>query len=402
MTDMVTELPTVAPERNVSLRDLALPLFRRKTLLLTTFLVVFVGVGLTGVLLPPPFKSQMAILVDQKRLDPLVTTEATNQAPPNNASEVTLEEINSEAELLLSQDLLEKVVLSTGLDKISSVSDWLLPARTPAAKVERAVKKLAKKIKIKNETNSNLITVSYMSADPRLSWSVMNSLGNLFVEKNATVHRPPGSFQFFDDETERYRLALLQSEDKLRQFSRAQHAASPDLEQTDLALQVAGSVGQVFAAQQAVASDKLRIQSDEDQMKTTPARLATQQAQSPADKLLEDLGSSLLTAETKRAQLALKYEPSFPSVKEADQEIEQTTAAIAAAEKTSYLSQTTDVDPTYELLREDLAKTRADLAAQRATESAARDSVQSIRSEMVNLDDKAITMKDLLRDAKGE
>ena len=60
-----------------SLRDLATPLFRRKWVLVVTFLVVFAAVTLAGLLAPPQFTSQMAILVNRERLDPVVTTQAT-------------------------------------------------------------------------------------------------------------------------------------------------------------------------------------------------------------------------------------------------------------------------------------------------------------------------------------
>ncbi len=69
----------------------------------------------------------MAVLVNRERLDPLVTTEQTTQIPANSASEVTVEEINSEAELLKSQDVLQKAAEATGLYKHASLLDQLLP-----------------------------------------------------------------------------------------------------------------------------------------------------------------------------------------------------------------------------------------------------------------------------------
>jgi uncharacterized protein involved in exopolysaccharide biosynthesis len=97
-----------------SLRELAAPLFRRKTLLLITLLVVFVGITPIGLLLFYKFRSQMAILVNRERIDSLVTAGASNQTITQPLA-VAEEEINSEAELLLSQDVLEKVVLANHL-----------------------------------------------------------------------------------------------------------------------------------------------------------------------------------------------------------------------------------------------------------------------------------------------
>src|SRR5271156_4900603 len=98
---------------SISLRDLAAPLFRRKRAMITTFLAVLIAGILAGIMVPPEFTSHMAILVNRERVDPLVTTESTTQlvAPSNPVSE---EEINSEAELLKSSDVLEQVVIANG------------------------------------------------------------------------------------------------------------------------------------------------------------------------------------------------------------------------------------------------------------------------------------------------
>lgn len=401
MTDLNYKNLTINHSRETSLRDLAGPLFRRRALLITTFLSILGIVILAGLLVPPSYKSQMAVLVNRERLDPLVTTEGTTQMTSNTANPVTIEEINSEAELILSQDVLKKVVIATGLNRKQSSPDWLFPKKSEEEGVESAVKVLAKQLKIKNATNSNLIDVSYSSSDPQLSYAVLNSLGKFYVEKHVEVHQQPGSFQFFAKETQKYHDALQNSELNLKNFSRMEGVAAPDIERTDLAVTIATSIGQLHTAEQAVAADEERIRNDEAHIKQTPQRLPTQEASSPADKLLEELGASLLAAQTKRSQLALKYDPSYPLVQEADQEIDQTKAAIVEAEKTRYVTQNTDVDPTYELLREDLVKTEADLAAQSATATSSKRSIESMQTEMVNLDQEALTQQDLLREAKA-
>ena len=97
------------------------------------------------------------------------------------------------------------------------------------------------------------------------------------------------------------------------------------------------AVGQSHTTEQAIAADEQRIRSDQEQMKVTPQRSATKQDTDAANLLLQNLGTSLLAAETKRTQLLLKYDPSYPLVQEADQEVAQAKAAIAEAEKTPYV-----------------------------------------------------------------
>jgi uncharacterized protein involved in exopolysaccharide biosynthesis len=387
---------------DVSLRDLAAPIFRRRRLLLVSFLILFTLTAAFGVSIAHSYESHMAILVNRERVDPLVTPQATTELI-STSNPVTEEEINSEAELLKSRDVLEKVVLANGLADARgfSVFDLLRPRQTRGDRVAHAVKALAKQLTVEPATKANVIDVTYKSPDPQRSYGVLKSLGDLYVEKHVEVHRPPGSYQFFAQETERYQKALQDSELRLREFGQQEGVAAPDVIRTDLALQLTNSVGLMHVAQQSIAADGDRARSDQEQMKGTPQRSATTQSTSAASILIEQLRSALLSAQTKRTQLLLKYESTYPLVLEVDQEIAQTKAAIAEAEQTSYVDQTTDRDPTFELLREDLAKTRADLAGQQATIVSARQSIKSMQAQMVDLDQKSLTQQDLIRDAKA-
>jgi uncharacterized protein involved in exopolysaccharide biosynthesis len=120
-----------------------------------------------------------------------------------------------------------------------------------------------------------------------------------------------------------------------------------------------------------------------------------------AEALLQNLQGQLLAAQLKRTQLAMKYDSTYPLVVEADQEVAETQAAIAEAKKSQYTNQTTDRDPTYEYLREDVAKTKADLASQHATAAAVGRSIDSMKAQLVDLDQKTVKQSDLLRDTKA-
>jgi uncharacterized protein involved in exopolysaccharide biosynthesis len=345
----------------------------------------------------------MEILVNRERHDPLVSTEATTQlVAPDNP--VTPEEINSEVELLSSFDVLEQVVLANGMEKPQGFSlvDLLRPHQTNEDRIARAVKSLAKKLKIENIKNSNLIEITYQSSDPHLSCGVLKSLGDLYVAKHVAVHRPAGSYEFFAGETQKYRDELGEAEQKLRNFGRENAIAAPDEQRTDLATQVADSVGLLHLAEQSVAADEERIKDDRRQMSETPERSTTVQASAANDKLIDDLSAALLAAQTKRTQLAMKYDSSYPLVREADQEIAQDKAAVAHAEEKRYVAETTDRDPTFELLREDIAKSEADLSAQRANRAATRRSIQSIQEQMVKLDQLSLSQQDLQREVKAD
>src|SRR5271156_562072 len=83
---------------NLTLRDLTAPLIRRKRVGMLTFLCVFAVVALIGLLRRQTYESHMSILISR-------------EGPPS----LTDQEVNSEAESLKSHELLERVVLSNGL-----------------------------------------------------------------------------------------------------------------------------------------------------------------------------------------------------------------------------------------------------------------------------------------------
>jgi uncharacterized protein involved in exopolysaccharide biosynthesis len=384
-----------------TLRDLVAPFFRRYPVLITTFLVVFALASVIGLLRLQKYESHMAILVNRERMDPIVTTEATNQS--SNTPALTDQEVNSEAELLKSRDLLEQVVRANKMQEPhGGLLDFLHPRQTEADRVARAVRALAAQIEVETPSKTNLIEVTYSSPDPALAYGVLNSLSSRYLEKHAAVHRPAGSYQFFAEQAQSYKTALEDAEAGLRAFAKAQEVSDPNEQRTDLAQQLTAAEGQSHTIEQAIAADEERIRNIREQLKQTPERLTTKQETQAANLLLQNLGTNLLNAETKRTQLLLKYDASYPLVQEADQEVAQAKAAIAEADKNPYVNQTTDRDPTFELLRQNLAKDQADLPGQQASLEADRRGIESMKAQMVKLGSQSLDEADLEREAKAD
>src|SRR6185436_8432688 len=118
---MRPQLTTGYGKNPISLRDGASAIFRRRGLVLFTFLAVVAGTILVTLLLPNRYDARMKILVKNQRVDVAITTEATNGlSAPAIENEVSENQINSEIELLTSKDLLTQVVTDTGLAKNES------------------------------------------------------------------------------------------------------------------------------------------------------------------------------------------------------------------------------------------------------------------------------------------
>jgi len=193
----------------------------------------------------------------------------------------------------------------------------------------------------------------------------------------------------------------MSDEQQLKDFGPAEGVVAPDIERTLVATQLVNTQGLLNTSRAAMAADEHRISEVQEQLKSMPARRETVDTDQDAGMLLQQLNSALLTAQMKRTQLAMKYSADYPLVKEADEEVAEAQAAIAEANRNHILSRTTDQDTTYELLRQDLAKTRADLATQQASAASLTQSIHDLQFQTVSLDQKAIKQQDLLREAKA-
>src|ERR1700735_3819129 len=212
----------------VTLRDALMPVFRQRRLATIIFIGIFVGAVLSALLLPPRYEAEMKILVNQDRVDPVITSDTDIQRGSAVVSAVSEEDLNSEVELLKSRDLLEKVVLTSGLDSRDESrwkrgferfenGLWGTPS-SPQTELARSVQELEDALVVDPLKKTKLIRVMYSSRDPELAARVLQNLGNLFQEKHAAVHRPPGAFPFFNQEAERYRGELATAETQLSDF----------------------------------------------------------------------------------------------------------------------------------------------------------------------------------------
>ncbi len=402
MRNIDTSAAESRPSDTISLRDLLTPLFRHRLFLAISFVVLFGSAAIALLLRGAKYESHMQVLVNRQRVDPIVSSQAT----PNNGAAVnpvTEEEINSEAELLRSQDVLQKVVELNGLQTTLATGalHWMARHSSEAARTQSAEVRLAKDLDIKTIPKSNVLDVSYTSSNPRLAHDVLQSLGTLYIEKHVALYSAPGSYKIFDAETRRYQQAINDAEAQLHALALSGGMAAPDLEKEGVAQQVADSIGSLHAAEESVAAADNRLANDKERLKVTNARTDSTKSTTPPTILLQQLGGDLLKAQTKRAQLAAKYLDGYPLLVEATEEVTIAQDAFNRAQKTEYLSESSDRDPTYEYLRQDIAKTEADLAAQRGTVVAARRSIASMQQQMVDLDAASLKRSDLLREMKA-
>ncbi|MGC2171195.1 MAG: GumC family protein [Candidatus Sulfotelmatobacter sp.] len=381
-----------------TLRDIVAVIFRQKRVLALSFAGITAGVILAGVLLPAKYKAETELLVKHDRMDPIVTPE--QNSPIVFHDEVTEEELNSEVQLIQSEDVLREVVLATGLNRQKPFLAFLRPNLSPQERTEKAVRRLLGDLQVEPVTKTDLIRITYSSTDPQLAAAVLSSVDKFYLEKHLAVHHPAGQLEFFEKETAEYGQNLAEAEQKLKQFAVEQGGVAPD-EQRDLTLQKLNEFNaSLQQTREEIASIETRVKDLEKQAADTPGRVTTQTRKSDNPQVMEQLKSALLTLELKRTELLTKYQPSYRPVQEVEKQIAETRAAIAGEESSPLREETTDQNPTFAWITSELAKSQADLSGLRAREAATQAVVNVYLDKARRLDEQGIAQQDLLRAEK--
>ena len=293
----------------VTVRDAVAPVFRQRRRASMIFLGIFLGALLSGLLMPRKYEAEMKILstatghavVTPNPDVPIVT----GQVPP-----VTEEDLNSEVELLKSRDLLEQVVIACGLNSENApawerkVEGWMDILRgvksTQATLLARAVETLDNRLVADPLKKTAIIRLTYTSRDPELSARVLKTLAALYQEKHAAVHRPPGTFSFFDLETEHYRVDLAAYKARLTDFSERKGLLDTPTQKQLVLQQLSQFQTEMDQDRAGAYSAQQRALKLKQQESASPDRQTTVVRKADNGELLAQLHSTLLSLQLKR------------------------------------------------------------------------------------------------------
>jgi uncharacterized protein involved in exopolysaccharide biosynthesis len=396
-------------------RDLLGVVFRWWRFAALAFVVTLAGTLVATLSAPQHYESELKILVKLGRVDPVLSSEGG--ASPRSSPDVSTEELNSEVELIKSQDLLEGVVVNVGLDQTDpgktgiwaflaeELAEELEPligrhAAVPGSRTSLAVEDLEGRLRVEAINRTRLISVRYRAGDPALAARVLQTLADLYLEKHLSVHRIPGTLDFLAQQVEHYRTQLSTLESSVAMFPVEQEAFSPSVEK-DSALE---RLSQFQVLEQettaAIAEASRRISSLESDLASTPSRITTQLRVSDNPYLLQQLRSTLVNLELKHTELQSRFGPDYRPLQEVESQIAQAREAIAVAEKTPTREETTDRDPTRTLIEGDLVKVRSDLASMRARKGETQESIRKYQAMVEGLSQKEIAYQRLVRSVK--
>ncbi|MGA8763294.1 MAG: hypothetical protein WB562_10560 [Candidatus Sulfotelmatobacter sp.] len=380
-------------------RELAMILFRQRRSFLGVAGLIL-GAAIAYAFLGARYEAHMQVLVRHGRADPPATAQENAPVDLARVAVVTEEELNSEVELLKDDEVLRRVAQVTNLAAPGWLR-WLRPGEDQAARVERAARRLAKRLHVEPVKKTNLIAVRFDAQEPHVGAQVLQSLATVYLEKHMEVHRPGGEFHFFEEQTAEARRQLEEAQRRLLNFSES-HGVVEAAQQRDLALQRSNEVEAAYRDTQVeMAETGHRVSALEAQLAKLPPRSTTQVRIADNPELMRALKASLLDLEMKRTQLLTKFEPSHRLVQEVEQQIIQAKAAIADETVNPLRDETTEKDTNYEWAKAELQKARVELRGLEAKAAATTAQLTGYRAMARQLGADAITQDDLMSSEKA-
>jgi uncharacterized protein involved in exopolysaccharide biosynthesis len=377
----------------LSVRDLVATGFQHKKWIVSCFCGVLLLAVAAAIALPRQYESEAKIMVNHLRADPQVTAGAETQSVAREGL-ITNEEVNSEVELMRSEDLLRKVAVTCGLAPSGDAPEQQL-------RLAGALAVLRSRLKVEAINKTNIIQVAYSSPNPELSRRIVNTVLDLYIEKHVAAHSMTGQFEFFDQQVDQYRRQLEEAEAALRQFSEQQGGLVLPGVQRDALLQRQNEfTATLQQTRAAIAETEERIGVLTKEARTTAPRITTQLRRADNPQLLQDLHATLLKLELQRTQLLSKYQPTYRPVQEAEAEIAETKTAIASAESSPVRDTTTDVNPTQQWIDSELTKARADLRSLQSRAAKMVTIVQNYDQQAHIVNSKELQHQDLARNTK--
>jgi polysaccharide biosynthesis transport protein len=223
-------------------------------------------------LLPTVYKSEAKLLVryvvDKSAVDVL-----DPDVKPSSADSMNL--INSEVEIITSEDLIMQVAKAVGIERLLQTPGYKgagskmdvsvkgagskMDGSVPEPEVEAAQSLLAN-LQVTAVKETNIISVSYKNTDPAMAVRVLQELVSRYFDKHLEVHRSTGAFEFVRRETDQLRSQLNQTEKELKELDDQAGIISPAQTEANLTAELTKAEEELSIANAELAAQKARVQ----------------------------------------------------------------------------------------------------------------------------------------------
>jgi len=407
----VRDAEVVASE--LTKRDLAYFLFKRKTQIVGIFLVTL-GLMTIGTYLSPRSYVASATVYVVRNLSPIASTGPTSMNFVLDRREV----LNSEVDLITSNAVAEQVAdtltAASGLapkkpkqeppavvrairNAVAKTSGFFISiglTDPPLSSRDGLVASLLSAIEAKPAVNSDFITVSGTAEDPEYAATLVNTFTKVYLERRLALFKRPGLEEFYDGQIQRMRGTMEQLDTQIGALKAGTGVVSQD-EQLRLKLQelsgLNNELNRVQSEIQELAERKAALQARiQDQPDTVTSSRVLQR--NPA---ITDLERKAVDLEAEKAAELNRFQHDSPVIQELDKSIARLQEAAKKEEATVVNSEQVGQNTVRMTLLTDLYRTESDYQAKRTRERALLGQIATLAREIQKVDSNATELRRL-------
>jgi uncharacterized protein involved in exopolysaccharide biosynthesis len=373
ITQDATTGSTVAGNYRYALaRDLVT---RHHKLFIYTVLTTFALIMGAALVMKKQYRSDMKYLVQNARSIPVLSSDRSSSSIVNG---VTEEQLNSELEILQSEDVLSAV----------ADPDWRpedAKNRTPdeVRKHSLKIKALSEHLTVDPIAKEDVMSVSYIADSPKEAFGVLSTLSTAYLARHERLRRPAGASTFFVEQASLYEGAWKTAVQNLVDFQQLHRLISVPVAEESLQRSIAADEEVLRGTRLKLSESDASLRVGEGLISGVPPRQQTQQRKVPNEQLLQQLKSSLVGLNNRRLELLNRYKPTDRLVTELDQEIVETTNAIETENKSQNVEETTDVNPSWQQLKTTLLQERLNHYALQAERAGLEQQLDQLRAQLV-------------------
>jgi capsular exopolysaccharide synthesis family protein len=410
-----------------SLRNLYYVLFRHKWKMTVFFLAVIFTVTVVTFMSDEIYRSKAKLLVrigrESVTLDPTAATGKLIQV-----TDYRQNQINSELEILRSQELLEKVVDSIGYEAFLRSSDakisneagvsetikrirqgvgtavnsaWGLLERLGLVRSlssrDKVVLGVINNLGIGSMKDSSIITLSCDAKSPQLAQQIVARLIELYLEKHIAVHQTPGSYQFFVQQSDHLRDKLKESEDELRNLKNETGISSLE-DQRRVVLNHIGALEQeISSADAGFASSKAKVEALQKALNIVPEVMVTQETTGYPNYAADTMREEIFKLQLEELKMLTNFTEESRMAEAVHQEVVEAQSLLDMEEPVR-TQVTRGLSTAHEQLKLALLTEEANLSSLEAKVEAQKNELKYVRAELRTLNDAEVRIANLMRE----
>ncbi len=360
-----------------SLRHILSVMFKYKNISVALLLATIVSVTAVTLVIPPTYEAASSVMVNFGR-EYLYLPEVGKESPYNYYNRASI--INTELEIMSSQDLLEKVLQSIGIDKIYPYKGKKKITR--AQRMDAVLEQFTKNLKITGGSESNIIRVSFQHNDPQVAADTVNEMIDLFKEKHLETFRDPNVSSFLEEKADHFRQRLIESEAELKAF-KEKHLANSVKEQESLLLsQQSRLTSSLKETRRSISELNERLNSLKNQSATMAKSIPIFSETGEDTRAVDNTKQQLLTLQLKEQDLLEKFSEKHQKVVTVRTEIKLVKDFLKEQQAGVQDMVRTGKSIVYQEVEKEIVLTTANLSSQHAKEKTIENQLKDLETDI--------------------